>query len=97
MKTVVGFLTGIIIGGTAALLLAPESGEKTREKLKERGEQLRKDIEDQAKQSKEKLEDLRQKSAEKFDEIKESSQEAMEEAAKRLNSQDAPRPVLDKS
>ncbi len=97
MKAVVGFLSGIIVGGAAALLLAPESGEKTREELLKRGKRLREDLEEQAKQGKEKLEDLRQKSAEKLDELKESSQEAMEEAAKRLNNQDAHRPILDKS
>lgn len=96
MKAVVGFLSGIIIGGAAALLLAPESGEKTREELKKRGQKLREDLEEQAKQGKEKLDDIRQKSTEKLDELKETSQEAIEEAAKRLNNQDAPgNPALD--
>lgn len=35
------FLTGAILGATAALLLAPRSGRETREKLMEFGEEMR--------------------------------------------------------
>lgn len=99
MKAVVGFLSGIILGGAAALLLAPESGEKTREELKKRSQKLRDELEDQAKQGKEKLEDMRKKGTEKLEELKETSQDALEDAAKRLNTQqgEAPRSILDKS
>lgn len=36
-----GFFVGALIGGATALLLAPQSGEETREQLREKGIELR--------------------------------------------------------
>ena len=36
-----GFLIGAIVGGVAALLLAPQSGEETRQRLEESGIELK--------------------------------------------------------
>jgi len=38
-----GFLLGALVGAAAALLFAPQSGEETREVLRERGKKLRDD------------------------------------------------------
>ena len=36
-----GFLLGAVVGAAAALLMAPQSGEETREQIRERGIELR--------------------------------------------------------
>ena len=52
MRRVLGFLTGIFVGGlvgaTTALLLAPESGEKLRGELRARGQNFFTDIQNAA-------------------------------------------------
>ncbi len=40
VKTLFGFLAGVISGATLGLLLAPKSGKETREELKTKGEEL---------------------------------------------------------
>lgn len=43
-----GFVLGLLVGAVGALLLAPQSGEETREALRERGKRLRDDAQDKA-------------------------------------------------
>lgn len=43
-KFLVGLTLGLLFGGIAALLLAPQSGEETRKKLAESGEKLKEAI-----------------------------------------------------
>lgn len=43
-KFLVGLTLGLLFGGVAALLLAPQSGEETRKKLAESGEKLKEAI-----------------------------------------------------
>ena len=54
-------LTGIAAGAIAGLLLAPEEGEKTREKLWKKSKKFKKDFEDKASAYKEKATDLKEK------------------------------------
>ncbi|HOJ15736.1 MAG: YtxH domain-containing protein [Caldisericia bacterium] len=43
-KFLVGLTLGLLFGGIAALLLAPQSGEETRKKLTDTGEKLKEAI-----------------------------------------------------
>ncbi len=44
----IGIFTGAVIGATAALLFAPDSGEALRQQLMERGKTLREEIREAA-------------------------------------------------
>ena len=52
-----GFLLGLLVGAGAALLLAPQSGEETREALRERGRKLRDDAQERAEELGHRIED----------------------------------------
>lgn len=52
-----GFLLGLLVGAGAALLFAPQSGEETREQLRERGRRLRDDAKATAEDLQERFED----------------------------------------
>lgn len=43
-KFLIGLLVGLLFGGVAGLLLAPQSGEETRKKLAESGEKLKQTV-----------------------------------------------------
>lgn len=82
-----GFFLGLLIGAGAALLLAPQSGEETREVLRARGRKLRDDAQAKA-------EDLQDRLGESYDRTKERLEEGFESARrtfreKRAGAQDA--------
>ena len=54
-------LTGVALGAVAGLLLAPEEGEKTREKLMKKSKKFKKDFEDRAAEYKEKAANIKDK------------------------------------
>ncbi|PSR05925.1 MAG: hypothetical protein BRD49_03155 [Bacteroidetes bacterium SW_10_40_5] len=56
-KVFLSFLTGLAAGAATGLLLAPDSGEKTREKLKERASSWENEIEDKVKEQVNKMKD----------------------------------------
>jgi gas vesicle protein len=60
MRKILGFLTGMIMGGlvgaTVAILLAPSSGEEMRRQLQERSIRLRDDIKTVAEERRAELE-----------------------------------------
>lgn len=85
MKDLFSFLAGAVIGGAAALLLAPESGQDTRKKLQKEARKVQKQLDEQTKASMEKLEEARKTSVEKLNELRNSTEEALENAAKRMN------------
>jgi gas vesicle protein len=58
------FLLGVAVGAAAALLLAPESGERTRRKLVRKGEEVADYLIDASKELVEKCEDLYERSEE---------------------------------
>jgi gas vesicle protein len=61
MRRMFGFLIGImvgwLVGGSIALLLAPDSGDKLRASLRERGEGLRSEIQKAAEERRAQLEE----------------------------------------
>ncbi len=92
-----GFLLGAVVGAAAALLLAPQSGEETREVIRERGIELqgrmgqttddaRRRAEDMAAQARERAASAQERSRTVLDEQKSRLQDAIDqgkEAAQR--------------
>jgi len=85
MKNFISLLTGVVIGGAIGVLLAPEAGEKTREKLKKYGKDLQKDLDGRIEEGKEKVSELREIGGERFAEFKEQTEQFLEETAKNVN------------
>lgn len=71
----IGFTAGAIVGGVTALLLAPQSGKETREKIKERMGEVS-----------EKAGDLIDRTRESIEEAKDRMAHAYEEAVEKTSS-----------
>jgi gas vesicle protein len=54
--TILSFIAGIAIGALIGVLVAPDKGSKTREKIALRSQQLKSELEEQVEVSKEKIE-----------------------------------------
>ena len=54
-NSLLSLLAGIAVGALAGVLLAPDKGEKTREKIAKKSSDLKKDLEDQVEVSKNKI------------------------------------------
>ena len=72
-----GFLVGAVTGAAAALLLAPQSGEETREQIQERGSELQSRAGDLTETGRKRAEEHRGRLA--LDEQRSRLQEAVEE------------------
>ncbi|HEC21526.1 MAG TPA: YtxH domain-containing protein, partial [Chloroflexi bacterium] len=78
------FLTGFIIGGlvgaVASLLMAPQSGEETREQIRQRGIELRSRADEEIKRIREQAEQTLAEVRAQTEEIQKRTQELVEEA-----------------
>lgn len=86
MRDVFSFLTGIVLGGAVALLMAPEKGSKTRKNLKKTAKTLQKDLEAQADRSLVRMNEYKEKGIQQLNDLKSQTQELIENAAKKVNS-----------
>jgi len=86
MKGLGTFLSGLLLGGAVALLVAPDKGEGTRNKIKGKAQDLQKDMEIKASKGKEKIADLKSDGLKKVDGWKNATEEMMENATKNVNS-----------
>jgi len=59
MKNFLSLVTGVLAGAAIGLLLAPESGEETRKKLKKYGKELQTDLDARIEEGREKVGELR--------------------------------------
>jgi gas vesicle protein len=79
-----GFFIGLLIGAGAALLFAPQSGEETRDQLRDRGRKLRDDARARADDLQERFEDgyerVRQRVEDGVEAARETFRERREEA-----------------
>ncbi len=82
-----GFLLGILVGAGAALLFAPQSGEATREALRERSRRLRSDARHKAEEWQDRLEEGYAKAKERLEEGFETARETLRD--KRAGAQNA--------
>ncbi|MDX5405117.1 MAG: YtxH domain-containing protein [Bacteroidota bacterium] len=58
-KVIIGTLAGAAAGLLAGILFAPESGEKTRKKIKRKADDVKRDLEDWKDKTVEKLETMK--------------------------------------
>jgi gas vesicle protein len=65
------FLWGAIVGGAAALLLAPRSGEETQAELRRRADQLRTGVEDRVTSAREAVTRTREQVQDRIDSVRE--------------------------
>jgi len=82
-----GFLLGLAVGAVGALLLAPQSGEETREILRERGQRLRDDARARADEIGHRVEEGYERVKGRFEEGVESARRTFED--KRAGAKDA--------
>ena len=74
-----GLLIGAILGAGAALLMAPQSGEQTRQQLQERGVELKDKAVDASAQARDRADGLRERGRIILDEQKVRIEQAIEE------------------
>lgn len=90
-----GFLMGGLIGSAVALLMAPQSGEETREILKEKGVELKDKTSESleaayaraevvAKDARKRADELQSQVRERADELRGKGQEVLEEQRSRI-------------
>jgi gas vesicle protein len=79
-----GFLLGTVVGAAAALLLAPQAGEDTREQIRERGIELKSRAADLSEQGRKRAEELAVEARQRAAEAQERSRLALEEQRARL-------------
>ncbi|WP_051754554.1 YtxH domain-containing protein [Thermodesulfobacterium commune] len=78
------FLSGVIVGGIAALLLAPASGSEVRKKIKEEVDEALEKVRAEAETLKAKAEEITSKAKEIIETKKEELKEAIEKSKETL-------------
>jgi gas vesicle protein len=82
------FLSGMIIGGllgaAIGLLLAPQSGEETRQVIREKSIELRDKAAETAEDTRHRIEEMSQQAKEKADEIAHQVRDTIEEGREKL-------------
>ncbi|QER42889.1 YtxH domain-containing protein [Thermodesulfobacterium sp. TA1] len=80
----VAFLGGVIVGGIAAILLAPASGAEVRKKIKEEVDEAIEKVKTEAETLKSKAEEITSKAKEVLEAKKEEVKEAIEKSKETL-------------
>ena len=78
-KTFIAFLAGAAAGAVIGLLLAPESGTETRDKLSRQADDLLNDLEDQWEVGFKKIKDLTDNAMAEADRLKKRGEEAVDD------------------
>lgn len=76
-KTLFAFIAGAAAGAVVGLLMAPESGQSTREKLSRQADDILSDLEDQWEVGFQKIRDLTDNAMEEADRLKNRGERAM--------------------
>lgn len=74
-----GFLVGALVGAAAALLLAPMSGEETRDMIRERGVELGQRADEMSAEARKKAEELQLQAKERAEALQDRVKVAVEE------------------
>lgn len=82
---VVGFTAGAVVGAVTALLYAPQSGQETREKIKDRFGDLSEKAGELIEHSKEAIEEAKDKMASAYEDAVERTSSAIEQAKGKLS------------
>lgn len=79
-----GFLLGAVVGAAAALLLAPQSGEETREVIRERGIELQGRMGQTTEDARRRAEDVAAQARDRAAQAQDRSRSVLEEQKSRL-------------
>lgn len=82
MKSLSGILVGLAVGAVVGLLLAPESGKKTRKKISSESDSFFKDLQDQLQTG---LENIKSQYNDYVDTAASKTQEGVKQAKRRAN------------
>lgn len=82
MKSLPGILVGLAVGAVVGLLLAPESGKKTRKKISSESDSFFKDLQDQLQTG---LENIKTQYNEYVDSAASKTQDAVKQAKRKAN------------
>ena len=82
MKTLPGILVGLAVGAVVGLLLAPESGKKTRKKITSESDSFFKDLQDQLQTG---LENIKDQYNDYVDTAASKTQDAVKQAKRKAN------------
>lgn len=85
LSAVIGFGAGALVGSVTALLFAPQSGEKTREKIKERMGDISDKAAELADRTKESLEEAKDRMASAYEEAVEKTSSLVGSAKEKLS------------
>jgi gas vesicle protein len=83
---VVGFFFGALVGGATALLFAPQSGEETRDQIRQKSIELSEQAQEKAEEARTKAETMLNDAREKFDEATKELQTRAKEMQKQVES-----------
>ncbi|MDH4082280.1 MAG: YtxH domain-containing protein [Nitrospira sp.] len=83
MEVGLSFLVGCVVGGTAALLYAPQSGTRTRRRIADFAEDVRDRAGDVTEQATEKFQKATEQATEKIHSAKEQASEKFQKAIER--------------
>jgi gas vesicle protein len=79
-----GFVIGGLVGAAVALLLAPQSGEETRTKIRQRGIELRDQVEETAAEARARAEQLAQEARIRAEDLQKRGQAVYDEQRSKL-------------
>lgn len=82
MKTLPGILVGLAVGAVVGLLLAPESGKKTRKRISSESDSFFKDLQDQLQTG---LENIKTQYNDYVDTAASKTQDAVKQAKRKAN------------
>ncbi|GAB3642456.1 YtxH domain-containing protein [Spirosoma arcticum] len=82
MKSLPGILVGLAVGAVVGLLLAPESGKKTRKKITSESDSFFKDLQDQLQSG---LENIKNQYNDYVDTAASKTQDAVKQAKRKAN------------
>ena len=82
MKSLPGILVGLAVGAVVGLLLAPESGKKTRKKISSESDSFFKDLQDQLQTG---LENIKNQYNDYVDTAASKTQDAVKQAKRKAN------------
>lgn len=81
------FLIGGLIGAGIALLMAPQSGQETREMLRDRGVELKEKAKDTAEDTKHRAERVLEETKDRAESLRHRGQEMMQETRDKVESE----------
>jgi gas vesicle protein len=80
-----GFILGIVTGAAVALLMAPQSGEETRDMLQEKGQTLKEKAADTVQEARYQAKDVASKARERISSLQDRGQDIMDQGSRAMH------------